>query len=232
MGAIRGIRVTKKQGEADQACVLAALAGDRAQIQSLVETLAPVIHARVARVLVGFGASRRSRDIRFDVEDLTQDVFAALFADNGRILKTWSPERGLSLKNFAGMVAHRHAISMLRSSKRQSWREAPSLDAELEALLEGMSDPNSETPETTVSSRETLRGVVEQLRERLSPRGYELFWLLIVEQRAPAELSEQTGLSVDALYMWRSRLLRSAKEAAQRNALGFGSEKRKAIESR
>ncbi|MEL6341188.1 MAG: sigma-70 family RNA polymerase sigma factor [Myxococcota bacterium] len=230
MGAIRGIRVTKKQGDADHARVLAALAGDRAQIQSLVETLAPVIHARVARVLVGFGASQRSRDIRFDVEDLTQDVFAALFADDGRILKTWSPERGLSLKNFAGMVAHRHAISMLRSSKRQSWREAPSLDAELEALLAGASNP--ETPESTVSSRETLRGIVEQLRKRLSPRGYELFWLLIVEQRAPAELSEQTGLSVDALYMWRSRLLRSAKEAAQRNALGFGSEKRKAIESR
>ncbi|MEL6758980.1 MAG: sigma-70 family RNA polymerase sigma factor [Myxococcota bacterium] len=222
--------MTKKQGDADHARVLAALAGDRAQIQSLVETLAPVIHARVARVLVGFGASQRSRDIRFDVEDLTQDVFAALFADDGRILKTWSPERGLSLKNFAGMVAHRHAISMLRSSKRQSWREAPSLDAELEALLAGASNP--ETPESTVSSRETLRGIVEQLRKRLSPRGYELFWLLIVEQRAPAELSEQTGLSVDALYMWRSRLLRSAKEAAQRNALGFGSEKRKAIESR
>ena len=52
-----------------------------------------------ARKLISAG-----RDIRQEVEDLSQEVFLQLFAEGGRVLATWQPERGLTLLNFVGLV--------------------------------------------------------------------------------------------------------------------------------
>ena len=71
--------------------------------------------------------------VRQDVEDLAQDVFLRLFEENGRVLRSWDPARGLSLENFAGLVAERHAISTLRTGKRNPWREDEAEEGVLES---------------------------------------------------------------------------------------------------
>jgi len=48
--------------------------------------------------------SAAGRDVRQEVADLIQEVFMALFADDARVLRSWQPERGLSLDNFVGLV--------------------------------------------------------------------------------------------------------------------------------
>src|ERR1700742_4584307 len=111
-----------------------ALDGDQAALASLVAVLTPVIQARVARTLL----ARRSfqsggRSVRQEVEDLTQEVWVALFAREARVLRSWDAERGLSLPNFVGLVAERQVISFLRSGRRNPWKEEPSFtDEELE----------------------------------------------------------------------------------------------------
>jgi len=184
-----------------------ALDGDQTALTALVALLTPVIQARVARTLL----ARRSllaggRGVRQEVEDLSQDVFLALFDRDARVLRSWEPERGLSLPNFVGLVAERQVLSFLRSGRRNPWKEEPSFtDDELDAEA-----PES-GPEEIVASREHLSLLLDRLRESLSPLGWRLFDLLFVQELSQAEVQAASGLSADAVYAWRSRLRRAAQ---------------------
>lgn len=177
-----------------------ALGGDPAATHRLVRALVPVVQARVARTLV----RRRGgsgRDVRQEVEDLAQDVFAALFADGGRVLRAWDPERGLSLASFCGLVAEREAASILRSGRRSPWTETATELDDLERSLAAVPDV-----EVRVSSREQLARLVDRLREALSPRGLELFHRLVVEEESVEAVCASTGMTADAVYAWKSRI--------------------------
>ena len=184
-----------------------ALAGDQDALSELVALLTPVIQARVARTLL----VRRSmlaggRSIREEVEDLTQDTFVALFDRDARVLRRWQKERGLSLENFAGLVAERLTISFLRSGRRNPRQEEAWTEDDLDAPA-----PDS-GPEEVTASREHLSLLLDRMREEVSPLGRRLFDLLYVQELSPAEVMTETGLSADAVYAWRSRLRRSARK--------------------
>ena len=50
------------------------------------------------------------------------------------------------------------------------------------------------------------------MREALSPQGWHLFELLYMQEMEVSEVCAATGLSADAVYAWRSRLRRTARE--------------------
>lgn len=184
-----------------------ALDGHPAAQNELVALLTPVIQARVARTLL----ARRSLlavgcSVRQEVENLSQDVWLALFDRDARVLRSWKPERGLSLPNFAGLVAERQVLSYLRNGRRNPWKEELSFaDDELDPEA-----PDS-GPEEIAISREHLSLLHDRLREELSPLGWHLFDLLFIQELSQAEVQAATGLSADAVYQWRSRLRREAK---------------------
>lgn len=184
-----------------------ALAGDQTALNRLVAGLTPVVQARVARTLL----ARRSRlgsgrDIRQEVEDLSQEVFLSLFSRSAHILRSWQAERGLSLENFVGLVAERQVVSFLRSGKRNPWKEEPSPAEDLETTAPDCG------PEEVAASREQLSLLLERLREKLSPLGHQLFVLLFVQELTVPETMAESGLSADAVYAWRSRLRRVAQQ--------------------
>jgi RNA polymerase sigma factor (sigma-70 family) len=183
-----------------------ALLGDAAAVHRLVERLTPVIQARVARtLLLRRSGGSSGRDVRQEVEDFTQEIFLLLFNDGGRLLRSWQPERGLSLDNFVGLVAERQTISILRNGKRSPWKEDPTLSEELDREAE------HGHPETVAASREALRLLLDHLRQELSPLGRHLFDLLFLRELTLPEVTSATGLSADAVYAWRSRLRRLAR---------------------
>jgi RNA polymerase sigma-70 factor (ECF subfamily) len=184
----------------DATLVQAALAGDRAALQQFVGALTPVIQVRVAQVLLRNPQAAR-RGIEHEVADLTQEVFLALFADDGRALKAWDAARGLSFVNFVGLLATRLAITIVRSGRRNPFAHAPTAADELEASAEP-----APGPEPRAASREALGAILRRLEQSLSPRGYELFCRLFVEQESVESVCASTGLSADAVYAWRSRL--------------------------
>lgn len=189
------------------ALVRDALAGDQTALTRLVALLTPVIQARVARTLLAhrslLGANR---NVRQEVEDRTQDIFLSLFARDGRELRRWKAERGLSLENFVGLVSERNVWSFLRSGKRNPRKEEPMPEKDLNR------EARDVDPEKNTAIRELLRLVLERLREELSPLGYHLFELLFVEDLSVPETMAASGLSADAVYAWRSRLRRLAQE--------------------
>lgn len=178
-----------------------ALAGDAGAVRALVAAMTPLVQARVARVLLRRASAGRGRDVRQELEDLAQEVFAALFAERGRLLRLWSPERGLSLTNFVGLLAEREAISILRSGRRSPWTEDPT---EADDLSERAG--TSGTVEAQIASRQLLERLLDRLRAQLSPKGLQLFVWLLVEQQPVDDVCRLADLKPDAVYAWRSRL--------------------------
>lgn len=207
----------------DMARLLAqALSGDAAAQTRLVELLTPVIHARVARTLL----ARRSRlaggrDVREEVKDLCQDVFLALLERDARVLRSWKPERGLSLENFVGLVAKCQVLSFLRSKRRNPRLEDTSLDED--GLDVEREDPG---PEEIAASREHLALLLDGLYEELSPQGWQMFELLFVQDLSQAEVEALSGLSADAVYAWRSRLRNIARKLEDELSGNAGPERR------
>lgn len=186
---------------ADEADLLArALTGDPASVRELVDVLTPVIQARVARALRRT-PGRRARAIQQEVEDMTQEVFIALFADGGRTLRAWDADRGLTLAGFVGLVAQRQVVSIMRSGRRSPWTQDPLEPGVLESV-----HGSAASHQPRVESREELRLLASQLKATLSPKGFDLFMRLFVANQSLDEVRAETGLSDAAVYAWRSRL--------------------------
>ncbi|HVR98056.1 MAG TPA: hypothetical protein VMW27_15670 [Thermoanaerobaculia bacterium] len=185
-----------------------ALAGNEPALNRLVQTLTPVIQSRVARgLLLRRTGTAAGRNVRQEVEDFTQEIFLVLFADDGKVLRSWQPERGLSLANFVGLVAERQTASILRSGRRSPWKEDPTLVEDMD-----LSAPAPESdPEETTASREQLKLLLHRLTGELSPLGRHLFDLLFLRELPFEEVTRRTGMSPDAVYAWRSRLRRLAR---------------------
>jgi RNA polymerase sigma-70 factor (ECF subfamily) len=182
-----------------------ALEGDGTAVRALVGAFTPVIQARAARALVRRGRGQ-GRDPRQELEDLAQDILLMLFRDDARVLRAWQAERGLSLLNYVGLVAEREVGHIARSGRRSPWALDPAEESEIERAAGAGSGP-----EGLVGSRDMFDRLVAHLREELHERAMELFRLLIVEELPVADVCAMTGLSTDAVYTWRSRLLKRAR---------------------
>jgi DNA-directed RNA polymerase specialized sigma24 family protein len=178
-----------------------ALAGDEAALTRLVRALTPVIQSRVARGLLLWRTGMAAgRDVRQEVPDFTQEIFLTLFADDSKVLRSWQPERGLSLLNFVGLVAERRTASILTNGKKSPWKEDPTLPED----FDGVSSESD--PEEIVASREQFKLLRLRLIQELSPLGRHLFNLLYLRELSVEEVVRITGMSTDALYQWRRRL--------------------------
>jgi RNA polymerase sigma-70 factor (ECF subfamily) len=143
----------------------------------------------------------RNRGTSADLEDLVQDTFAGLFSN--RALGAWDPERGLGLLGFVGLLAEREVGMAMRTRKRNPWSEEPTPH-------ELLSDLGGATPSLAghIEARDELRRLFARARARLrGPARCYLEWL-VLEERSIQAVAEQTGSSTEALYAWRSRLLR------------------------
>jgi RNA polymerase sigma factor (sigma-70 family) len=186
--------------------VQAALARKEPACTRFVERLTPVIQSRVARGLLRWRTgSAASRNVRQEVGDFTQEIFLHLFEDDGKVLRSWRPEGGLSFLNFIGLVAERQTFSILRNGKRSPWKEDPTLLEDFDAVA------SESSPEEITASREELEILLDRLLEVLSPLGWHLFDLLFLREMSVEEVVRETGMSRDAVDQWKSRLRRLAR---------------------
>jgi DNA-directed RNA polymerase specialized sigma24 family protein len=186
-------------------------APDSGAVRALVDRLTPVVQARVTRALLRRRGESGRRDVRQEVEDLTQEVFVALFRNRGQALRSWDPARGLSLENFVGLLAQHQVASILRSGRACPWTDVPTEATILDGQLQA--EPSA-APDRVAASREELESLLAQVRAKLSPRGLVLFWRLLVREEPIEAVAAQTGMTAEAIYAWRSRLGRLARSMA------------------
>jgi RNA polymerase sigma-70 factor (ECF subfamily) len=193
--------------DTDVELVRRAVEGQAAARHALVLRLSPVVQRRVCRPLASNRAARGRGVERSEVLDLTQQILLLLFDRDSRVLRSWAPERGLSLANFVGLVAEREAKAILRSGRRSAWAEKPTSEDDVSAFA-----VDERVLEDHVVSREELQKLWHRLEEQLSPRGLELFHALLIEQLSIEELAERFDMSPNALYTFRSRLRQQVQE--------------------
>jgi DNA-directed RNA polymerase specialized sigma24 family protein len=191
----------------DEAALLQrALAGHPPALRELVAHLTPTVQAKVARALLSGGRNSHQRNIREEVRDLSQDIFAVLFDDNAHVLRSWDSDRGIPLRGFVGVVAQRRAISALRTSRRNPWTEDPTDCTDLDHLRS-----STRHPDRQLIARELLDKAIAKVRANLSPRGITLFTMIIADDATNAEIMQATELSADSVYQWRSRLMKALR---------------------
>jgi len=196
--------------EADVELLRHALDGQPGARHQLVLRLSPVVQRRVCHPLASFARTRPRRVERSEVLDLAQQILLLLFDRDARVLRSWDPNRGLSLLNFVGLVAEREARAILRSGRRSAWAERPTSDDEVLELAAA-----GPAVEDELVSREELRKIWHRLEEELSPRGLELFRALLIEQLSIEEISEKFNMSSNALYTFKSRLRQQVQAIRQ-----------------
>ncbi len=188
------------------ALIRRAAEGDRQAMRHLVNALTPCIRTAVASVLARSTTSGR-RAARQEVEDVTQSVLLALFADRGRVLQQWDPARKTPLEAFVALLAKNETNSILRSRRRSPWTEDPTLQEDLDQNAVARMGPESET-----ISRDMLDALATAVRAKLTPKGNEVFELMFMRGLPAEEVASASGLSIDAVYAWKSRLTRQVKE--------------------
>ncbi len=193
------------EGPAD--VVRRALAGDPAARTSLVELLYRTVRWEIVRVLQRHAAT--GRDPNQEVDDLIQEVFCALFADDAKALRAWCPDGGRSVIRFVGWYARHQALAILRSGRRSPWVDDPT-----DFAGEGheIADPGS--IEDRVLDRDLLAKVLDRFYADATPRMVQMFVLLFVEQVEVEEICTATGLVRGAVYKWRERLKRRIGQIA------------------
>ncbi len=172
----------------------------------LVQVLRPAIESEVA---LSFRRTARlaGRDSEQEVGDTTQEVFVCLLADNAKVLRSWDPRKGSGLRSFVRLVTRRRVASILRSGKKNPWQELPTPLGTVESMLNARACENRQ-----LESADTLRKIVAAMAQRFGPRGIALFRMLYLEGRTIQEVRASTGMTRDALYAWRARLKRMAKQ--------------------
>lgn len=174
-------------------------------IVTLVELLAPVVHTRVSRVLLRHAAHRPQADLRQEVEDQVQAVFAKLFAERGRILRAWDQTGGLSLANWVGRFAQLRTNDAVRRGMRGPWFHDPVDPAFFD------SEASADSPEAAGVARELWMETRRRVLENESTGGREMFALLFDEERSVDDIVIATKRSRAAVLKWRSRLRQSIR---------------------
>jgi RNA polymerase sigma-70 factor (ECF subfamily) len=180
-----------------------AFAGDVDALTKTIEYLTPIVHARTLRALLRNRRVVDARNARQELEDLAQDVLALCFANDAKILRMWDPARGMSFANFIGMVAEREAGHVLRSGRRTPWALVPTQDDALESIL-----PHDERAEEALVAKDILDRTWTRLESELSPRGLVLLRRLVVDEQSPESVGVELGMSTDAVYSWKQRLVK------------------------
>jgi RNA polymerase sigma-70 factor (ECF subfamily) len=198
-----------------QALVRDALAGHRpAQRKLIQDILAPVVQARVARLLLRRAGGRSG--LRQEMMDLCQQVFVHLLSKD--VLAQWDASQG-PLSPFVGVVAENHVKSILRSRIRSPFTEVATEPETIELALPG----DGHSHETALISREALRRLEAELGDGEIDDVYAFF----VDERSIEEMCALTGKSREAVYKQRQRLRERVRRILEEEMSSPGSSRRK-----
>lgn len=166
---------------------------------ALMQTIECVVRARVALWMRRLGAAQCAR-LGLEDSDLVQEILIAFYDGKGLLLRRWNPERGLSLRNWVGLVT-RQLLSRQLAKARRSRCEA--------------SDPmwldESSSNEPLLEDRDELVRVLRELEARLTPQAQTILVETCLGEDA-AMTAHSVGISEQAVYAARYRFTRLARE--------------------
>ncbi len=193
-------------GEAADPLLVACRAGDPAAAERLFATYAPTVRAAIGRYL-----ATRTR-ARIDLtEDLTHEVFVALWRDDGRRLKSFQGRDGCSFAGWLRVVAVRVAIDTLRRDRRTTSLDddTPAMTELRRCLASGAPDPESVARGAETAERLT-RAVAA-----LGPKDRLLVELHLLRGTPLPVVADMLGVTANAAYVRKSRVLERLRRSLE-----------------
>jgi RNA polymerase sigma factor (sigma-70 family) len=187
----------------------AVLSGAPDAQDRLVAAYGPHVHGTISRYL-----ALRCRG-RLDLaDDLTHEVFLALFRDGARRLRGYESRNGCSFAGWLRVVAVRLTIDVLRRDRRLvSLDDDSTAMTELRRTLQG----GTADPELAFQGSETA-GQLARAIAGLGPKDRLLVELHLLRGASLPAVATALGVSANAAYVRKSRVLdrlrRSVKDIA------------------
>jgi RNA polymerase sigma-70 factor (ECF subfamily) len=187
----------------DQQLIDGCVSGDQASWAIFVKHFNKLIYHSIYKTL-RVNAKPTDPD---DINDLFQDLFASICADNCKKLRMFDPCKGVSLASWLRMIAVRMTIDHLRKQRSST---------SLEDLLTEPSRDGGQEMRIDDESLQCLRGVLEEL----SDKDKLLIELFYFKELPPEEIARILNISVGAIYTRKNRIIEKIREIArQRNIL-------------
>lgn len=137
--------------------------------------------------------------------DVSQEVFCGVMRGIGRFR-----HNGQS-GSFRGWLWTITKHKICDQQRRAARRETATGGSDAKLRLQNVADeaPPSTKEQPPVDPLETI---LTPIRQRFQANTWQAFWRTTVEQQAAAEVAEELGMSLAAVYMARSRILRSLRD--------------------
>lgn len=185
----------------DVALIEAALGRDRAAALALTERIGPFIRARVLRATRGRPLAGHAP------EDVMQEVWCRLLADDGRRLRRYDPARGKTLGGFVNMIAAQVMSNLIEEAGAHKRRPEGGF-TDLDHAPESTSA--APRPDQLTGDRAALRSMWQHLEATLPPAGRLVLQMLYVDQLAADEIARRLGCSPNTVYSWRFKIKKAA----------------------
>jgi len=161
-----------------------------------------------------YGLIRHKGFQHADAAELTQDVLLAIVSNVGR----WQPGREWgSFRGWLFTITRRLMINFLACPARRFTGSGRT--SVLQRLL---AQPARAEGESHVFDLELKRRLfawaADRVKERVEPATWEAFWQTAVEDRPVEVIARELGLSVGAIYVARSRVMRQLRIAVEQQS--------------
>ena len=143
-----------------------------------------------------------------DAADVVQEVFAAVHASLDRFRKEQPADR---FRDWLWTITRRRTCDHLRKLGKQAVAKGGS-DAyqQLQEFPEEI--PSADDPQTASAEAELVRRALELVRSEFEDRTWQACLQTAVDGRNPADVAADLSMSVGALYVARSRVLKRLRQ--------------------
>ena len=167
-----------------------------------------VVRARTRRLLDRKG---RSRD---ELDDLAQDVWLWLIDRDGKALRGYDPERGMTLEGFVGLLTERQVLDRLRVMGAQK-RGAGVTHADVnDTPIAAIEDPEARTIAQDLAIR-----LGEHLQAQLPPKGRLVYRYAWQDGHSPNEIARLMGVDRQVVYNWQHKVRALVRSFLQANGV-------------
>ena len=146
------------------------------------------------------------------IEDLTQEVFLALFENDRRRLRLFEGRNGCPIRAWIRVISARTTISRMRRWKNH--RELPNQDSDRGSLTMVDSGPSPFQAVSAVDDRMRSEKLL-QLARGLSQTDRRLIEMYFVEERSVDEIVSALEIGRGALYMRKNRAVNRLRDRAR-----------------
>ena len=174
-----------------------AVAQDAEAWRRLSELYGPVV----------YGWVRAAGFKEHDAADIVQEVFRAVFSSLDRFRRDRPTD---SFRGWLSTIAHRRACDHLR---KRAGQPAAAGGTEAQAMLQELPErlPEDGLPEDANSHADLIRRALELVRPEFAERTWQACMQTTVEGRRPADVAADLEMTVGAVYVARSRVLKRLK---------------------